>query len=200
MALYSDVEPPDEVPRMAASSAALSAVNPCAISTRLSKSITCARSCSRMRCAKPTAASCATSSRSSMLALVSMSSDSAIGRLDLLKYSSSCLAPSSKTVKSALFEVGEVAVLRVDDGHVQRHDVHARAEDLRRRLGRRRRRLLRGAGVAAAISDESRRAVRRAAHQRSFCPRAGAAGDRRCRSWRRRPRCFSGGISCCGRA
>ena len=40
MALYSDVEPPEEVARMAASSAALSAVNSCTIWTRLSKSMT----------------------------------------------------------------------------------------------------------------------------------------------------------------
>ena len=66
-----------------------------------------------------------------MLALVSISSDSAIGRLVRLKKISSCLAPSSKTVKSCSLEIGDVVVLSVDDGDVERHHVDRRAEDLR---------------------------------------------------------------------
>ena len=66
-----------------------------------------------------------------MLALVSISSDNAIGRLVRLKKVSSCLVPSSKTENSCSVEIGDVAILAVDDRHVQRHDVNRGREDLR---------------------------------------------------------------------
>ena len=76
------------------------------------------------------AASCAFPMRCSMLALESISSDSAIGRLVRLKYVSSCLAPSSKTENSSCAEIGDVAALRIGDRHVERHDLDAGAKDL----------------------------------------------------------------------
>ena len=60
----------------------------------------CAMSSGFSRRTKPTAASCASRSLSSMLALVSMSSDRAIGSCALLKKVTSCFTPSSKTTKS----------------------------------------------------------------------------------------------------
>jgi len=63
--------------------------------TRLSKSITSARSCARRWRVNPMAASCAVESRDSMLALVSRRMDSAIGELALLKNTRSCFTPSS---------------------------------------------------------------------------------------------------------
>ena len=76
-------------------------VKVCRMMTRLSKLTISARSCGRRRLAKPIAASCAIGSRVSMLALVSSSSASAIGRLVRLKKVTSCLTPSSKTLKSS---------------------------------------------------------------------------------------------------
>ena len=85
IALWSEVEPFGTVWRIAVSRAGRSEVNCCRIETRLSKSMICAMSSGFNRRTKPTAASCASRSLSSMLALVSMSSDSAIGSCALLK-------------------------------------------------------------------------------------------------------------------
>jgi len=71
------------------------------MSTRLSKSITSARSCGRSFLAKPMAASWAIGRRVSMLALVSSSNPSAIGRFVLLKNVTACATPSSNTWKSS---------------------------------------------------------------------------------------------------
>jgi hypothetical protein len=101
MALWSEVDPPAVVSRIAFSSAAASFVNVCWITTRLSKSMTCATSCGRMRLTNPLAASCAVASLSSMLALVSSRIDSAIGSCVRVKNDRSCFTPSSNTTKSS---------------------------------------------------------------------------------------------------
>ena len=82
---------------MARSSSSNLLVKAWRISTRLSKSTTWAKSCGRILLAKPIAAACAFSIRCSMLALESINSDNAMGRLLRLKYDNSCLAPSSNT-------------------------------------------------------------------------------------------------------
>ena len=64
----------------------------------------------------------------SMLALVSSSSASAIGRLVRLKKVTSCLTPSSKTLKSVGGQIGHVALRAVGDRHVERDDLDAGAE------------------------------------------------------------------------
>jgi hypothetical protein len=71
------------------------------MTTRLSKSTSSARSFERSERAKPMAASWAIGRRVSMLALVSSRSASAIGRFVRLKNVTSCLTPSSKTLKSS---------------------------------------------------------------------------------------------------
>ena len=81
---------------MARSSAAWSFVKVWSTSTRSAKPISWPRSCGRRRRAKPTAASLAVAILSSMLALVSSRSASAIGTFVRLKYAMSCFAPSSK--------------------------------------------------------------------------------------------------------
>ena len=80
---------------MAAASSSTELVNPWRISTRLSKSMTLARSSSRSRSENPMAACWAVSIRSVMLALVSMSSESAMGSWVRVKNVMSCSAPSS---------------------------------------------------------------------------------------------------------
>ncbi len=86
---------------MAASISEALLVKFCSTTTRLSKSMTSARSCGRSRLANPIAAAWAVLSFTSMLALVSSNSDNAIGRFDLLKKVTSCFTPSSKTLKSS---------------------------------------------------------------------------------------------------
>ncbi len=82
--------------RMARSSASWSLVKVWSTSTRSAKPISWPRSCGRRRRAKPTAAVLAVAILSSMLALVSSRSDSAIGTFARSKYVMSCLTPSSK--------------------------------------------------------------------------------------------------------
>ena len=53
------------------------------------------------------AASCAVVSLSSMLALVSSSSDNAMGRFDRLKKVTSCFTPSSNTWNARRLEIGD---------------------------------------------------------------------------------------------
>ena len=96
--------------------------------------MTCARSCGRSFLTKPMAASCAVSSLSSMLALVSSSSDSAIGRFERLKNVSSCLHAVLEDRERVAFEIGDEAAVAVGDGDVQRDEIDAAAE--RRLLSR----------------------------------------------------------------
>jgi hypothetical protein len=81
---------------MASSSSDLLDVNGWRISTRLSKSTTCAISAGLSRRTNSVADFCNVSSLSSMLALLSRSRDSAMGCWRLLKKVSSCFTPSSK--------------------------------------------------------------------------------------------------------
>ena len=108
-----------------------------------------------------------------MLALVSSSSASAIGRLVRLKNVTSCLTPSSKTLKSLCVEVGDVVAGAVGDGDVQRDELDAGAEAAAlRRLpaaggG--------GAGVLRARASSQRsgdRRQRRASHARNGTARS----------------------------
>ena len=124
-------------------------VNFCSTSARLSKPMTSPRSVGRSLRTNPMAASCAVAMRSSMLELVSMSSDSATGRLLRLKRVSSCLTPSSKISKSFSVEIGDVPAGGVGDRDVHRHDVDGRPE----------RRLLRAimTGAARAVASEQQR-------------------------------------------
>ena len=69
-----------------------------------------------------------------MLALVSSSSDSAMGRFDRLKKVTSCLTPSSNTWNVGRFEIGDEPSGRIGDGDVERDQIDAGAE--RRLLGR----------------------------------------------------------------
>src|SRR6185295_9539737 len=87
------------------------------MTTRLSKSMTSARSCDRSFFANPMAASCAVPSLVSMLALVSRSSASAIGRLVRFK-----------NVEVFLRQVGDVAGGAVGDRDVERHEIDAGTE------------------------------------------------------------------------
>ena len=95
--------------RIAFSSAATSLVKVWRIRAWLSKSMTSMTSSRRILFANPIAASCAVARRSFMLALVSRSTASAIGCWTREKNVIACLAPSSKTSKSASVEVADVA-------------------------------------------------------------------------------------------
>ena len=64
-----------------------------------------------------------------MLALLSRRSDKAIGRGRRLKKVTSCLHAVFEYRDLGLLEVGDVPIRTIDGRHVQRHDVHARAEE-----------------------------------------------------------------------
>ena len=66
-----------------------------------------------------------------MLALVSMSSDSAIGRLVRLKNDQILLGAVFEDREVVFGEIGDVVVLIVDDGDVERDDVDGRAKQRR---------------------------------------------------------------------
>ena len=106
-----------------------------------------------------------------MLALVSSSSASAIGRLVRLKNVTSCLTPSSKTLKSSCLQVGDVARRAVGDGDVQRHDIDAGAERGRLLAGRRLaawRRLLRRRRVVATERTDAAATAASASTERAL--------------------------------
>ena len=89
-----------------------------------------------------------------MLALVSSSSASAIGRFVRLKNVTSCLTPSSKTLKSSAVRSVTYFAGAVGDRHVQRDEIDAGAKRRLRRLACRRRRLL-GAADLDGGGDEA---------------------------------------------
>ena len=88
---------------------------------------------------------------SSMEAEVSIIRTSEMGRSSWVKIDSSCLTPSSKTAKSVVCEVGDVAAAGVGDGHVEVDDLDAGLE----RRGR-------GVAAAEACGAASSRAAGRA--------------------------------------
>ena len=100
----------------------------CSTTTRLSKSMTSARSCGRSRCAKPIAASCAVGSFVFHAGARVEQQRQRDRQVRAVEERDVLLDAVFEDVEVALVEVGDVVVRRVRHRHVQRDEVDAGAE------------------------------------------------------------------------